>query len=332
MPAKYYTLFGVKDYQFGFTLRVENPTALDKTAQIRAYDGGVNPLLLTYGAVESICDITWFLKASKVLYSLALAKPNTIAIIRSRQLRAVLSGDNYLGNYIYFCALNGMPLIYTDHDKHNSHASGYGFYDDVSNSTDQNVVKADFIHYNNPSTFDPALMTKIFLQGIYNNNYVATTVRGWVDDGHIFVMPFTQNVNYTTGMTTVAVLATVSLVAGDKCRIKVDEIGLRPLQDGQEYTLTNNAPASVYYFSTLPANAGWTVRTLACYVKGATEYPFLVECKHDASGGILLIWSGKGDSANHLVLPAYWYPILMYQYPLVKAGYLGAIPAYNTED
>lgn len=323
LAVKYYTCFGLQNRVTDVMLNVVNPLAVDIAAcQIRPYDGGVNPLFSTHGSVDALCDMTWALRANQEVYHPLKVTPSALAIIRSAQLRTILDGVPYLGNRIYLVSLNAHPLIYADYEL--SEPDGT-IIDDI---TGENLAPyhREFL----PAmieTFDPANMTKMFIQYYDENAYDASAVKGWVDNPNVFVNFFGYSRKYNEGGEHISL---ISLSAGDLIRVKKDDTCLRPL-DGSvptEYTLTR-AAASQGYWDTLPdLTPDWTTNVILAYVKDATEYPFLIEMVHDASGGVLLSLAG---AYHKVILPGWWYPIVMLQYPLGKAGYLGAVPSYVQE-
>jgi len=323
MPIKYYTCFGFQNRRADVILDTVNPTSLNiAAAQIRAYDGGVNPLFSAFGTVDPLCDITWALRADKEVFHPLKVVPTSLAIIRSRQLRTILDGTPYLGNRIFLVSLNAHPLIYADYEKLEDDDM---LLEDISGE-DMCPYHREFLP-GAIETFDPTNMTKIFIQYDERNAYSATDVRGWVDNPNVFVNFFGAYRKYNGGGEAVG---TVSLSAGNVIRVKKNDICLRPLDATvpTEYTLTRSG--SRYYWSTLPTLAGWTCNVLLAYVKNATEYPFLIEFVHNASGGVLLSLAGY-NTAGSVILPGWYYPVVMLQYALGKAGYLGAVPAYQTE-
>jgi hypothetical protein len=299
-----------------------NPLASDVVeAQIRPYDGGANPMFSIYGSVDSLCDITWVLRANKEVYHPLKVTPNTVAIIRSRQLRTILDGVPYLGNRIYLVSLNGHPLIYSD-------------YEYPGKDTVQDDISGDYMipyHRDFIATiiepFTPSLMTKIFIQYDNNKSYSATDVRDWVANGNMFLNLYGYERKYNGGG---EALSSVTLSAGHKIRVKKSDVRLSPLTSGMEYTLTSSG--SCRYWSTLPSLAGWTTNVILAYVKDTTEYPFVIELVNNTSGGVLLSIAGSVTYTGNVKMPGWWFPIIVYQYLLGKAGYLGVSPTYVTED
>jgi hypothetical protein len=320
MPVKFYTFFGVVNRVVDAFLDVANPLASDvAVAQVRPYDGGVNPMFSTYASIDSVCDKSYALRANQDIYHQIKVTPNTVAIIRSRQLQTILDGVNYLGNRVYLVSLNDLPLIYTD----NENPAVVLFFDDIANTNITSYAR-DFVHCA-VEGFTPSLMSKVFVQQT-TSNYTATTVKGWVSAGYVYVNPFGYSVKYNEGG---EALTSVSLAAGDKVRVKKDDVCLRPLLLNDGYTLVNGGTA--YYWSTLPSVSGWTTNVLLSYVKDTTEYPFCIEMVHTASGGVLISFAGSTGGTNTVKIPGWWYPILMFQYALGKAGYLGVSPSYVVE-
>jgi len=321
LPVKYYTAFGLNGRAVDLFLDVENPKATDiVAAQIRPYDGGINPLFSAFGSVDPICDITWVLRANQEAYHPTKITPSTVAVIRSRQLRTILDGTPYLGNRIYLASLNNPPLIHSDLAK----LASAWIRDDISGDYLYPYIR-DFL----PciiETFAPAEMTKLFIQQDATLNYGASAVRDWVDDGNVFLNFFGNSRPYNGGG---EAMSSIGLVPGDLIRTKKDDNCLRPLDATvpTEYTLTTGVTA--YYWSTLPTQAGWTTRTLMAYVHLGVEYPFFIEMEHVASGGHLISLCLRDSYCCRL--PGWYYPILFFQYALGKAGYLGAVPAYQME-
>lgn len=337
MTKKFYHAFGEVDLVLDAFLDVLNPTGADiAAAQIRPYDGGVAPMLSTYGAVDALCDMTWPIRDAKTVFSPFKATPDTVSIIRSAQLQTILDAVNYVGNRVYVVCLNDHPLIYQDNFYGGVQApyTDRGMRDDISYEVFSDVYHRMFVP-NCEGTFDATNMTKIFMQSAYANNYSATAVRDWVALGNVFVNFYGGYRKYNGGGEVVG--STVSAI-GDVLRVKKDDICLRPLDGGvpTEYTLTRAwvSDTGWNYWSTLPTLAGWTTSVLMSLVRNATEYPIIIEMVHDASGGVLISWNlgSLGTSSDYyMYIPAWWYPIFAYQYALGKAGYLGAVPAYNTE-
>jgi hypothetical protein len=322
MVVKYYTCFGVVNRVTNVLMDTVNPLASDVAeAQIRPYDGGVNPMFSTYGSVDSSCDITWVLRANKEVYHPLKVTPNTVAIIRSRQLRTVLDGVPYLGNRIYLVSLNGHPLIYSD-------------YENLTLGTFLDDISGDFIlpYHRDFITaiiepFTPSLMTKIFIQYDDDRSYSATDVRNWVANGNMFLNLYGYDFKYNGGG---EALTTTTFSIGHRIRVKKSDVCLSPLTSGMEYTLTRSGTYA--YWSTLPSLSGWTTRVILAYVKDTTEYPFVIELVNDTSGGVLLSIAGSSTTTKRVGIPGWWFPIIVYQYLLGKAGYLGVSPTYVTED
>jgi len=333
MAKKFYHAFGEVDLALDAFIDVSNPTGADIAAlQVRPYDGGVAPMLSTYGAVDALCDLTWTLLNGKTALSPFKATPDTVSIIRTAQLQTILDAVNYVGNMIYVVCLNDHPLIYSDYEKYTNLASDEGIKDDISggnfNKYPEEVYHRLFIPYCE-ETFDPDNMSGIFIQSNKDNTYSATAVRDWVALGNVFVNMLGAYKMYNGGGESIP-FTTASI--GDLLRVKKDDICLRPLDGGvpTEYTLTRAMSERWYYWTTLPTQAGWTTNVLMSLVRNSTEYPCIIEMIHDASGGVLISW-GLRVSYLSQSIPAWWYPIFAYQYALGKAGYLGAVPAYNTE-
>ncbi len=323
MAIKYYTCFGIQNRITDLFLQTLNPTAVDiVAAQIRPYDGGVNPMFTTHGSVDPLCDITWVLKANKDVYHPLKATPTALAIIRSEQLRTILDAIPYLGNRMYLVSLNAHPLIYADYEAMyeteamNDDITGFDLYPNHKDFLPGAI-----------ETFDPANMSGIFIQYDYRNAYSATAVRDWVALGNVFVNLCGDARKYNGGGEATGM---VNVSAGDLIRTKKDDICLRPLDGGvpTEYAVTRTGYRD--YWSALPTVAGWTTSVLLAYVVAAAERPFLIELVHDASGGVLISLCG-GDTANRVLMPGWYYPIVLLQYALGKAGYLGAVPAYVQE-
>ncbi len=333
MVKKFYHAFGEVDLALDAFLDVLNPTGADIAAlQVRPYDGGVAPLLSTYGAVDALCDLTWALRDAKTVLSPLKATPDTVSIIRTTQLQTILDAVNYVGNRIYVVCLNDHPLIYSDYARYAALTNAQGIRDDISgdnfNKTAEEVYHRMFIPYCE-ETFDPANMSGIFIQSQITYLYTATVVRDWVALGNVFVNMLGAYKLYNGGGETM-LYRTAAI--GDLLRIKKDDTCLRPLDGGvpTEYTLTRAMNERWYYWDTLPTQAGWTTNTLMSLVVNATEYPCIIEMVHDASGGTLISWGLRSGYLSQSI-PAWWYPIFAYQYALGKAGYLGVVPAYNTE-
>ncbi|MBA7648185.1 hypothetical protein ES703_55968 [subsurface metagenome] len=323
MAIKYYTCFGPQNRVTDVMLNVVNPLGVDiAAAQIRPHDGGVNPMFTAHGSVDALCDITWVLRANKEVYHPMKITPSALAIIRSAQLRTILDGTPYLGNRIYLVSLNAYPLIYAD----------YELVEDTDMINDD-ITGADMCPYHREflpgaiETFDPANMSGIFIQYDERNTYVASDVRDWVALGNVFVNFIGYTRKYNGGGEAVG---TVSVSIGNLIRTIKDDICLRPLDGGvpTEYTVTRAGSRNDW--STLPTQAGWTTSVLLAYVVGGVEHPFLIEMKHDASGGVLISLAGS-TSPDRVLMPGWYYPIVMLQYALGKAGYLGAVPAYVQE-
>lgn len=323
MAIKYYTCFGIQNRITDVFLQTANPTGLDvAAAQIRPYDGGVNPMFATHGSVDPLCDITWVLRANKDVYHPLKATPTALAIIRSEQLRTILDAVPYLGNRMYLVSLNAHPLIYADYER---------IYDiDVIND---DITGADLNPYHKEflpgaiETFDPANMSGIFIQYDNRNALSASAVRDWVALGNVFVNLCGDYRKYNGGG---EVTGSVTVSIGDLIRTVKDDICLRPLDGGvpTEYTVTRGGSRDDW--STLPTLAGWTTSVLLAYVVAAAEHPFLIEMVHDASGGVLISLAG-GNVNDRVLMPGWYYPIVLLQYALGKAGYLGAVPAYVQE-
>lgn len=335
MSKKFYHAFGEVDLTLDAFLDVLNPTGADIAAlQVRPYDGGVAPMLSTYGAIDALSDRTWTLRDAKTVLSPFKATPDTVSIIRTAQLQTILDAVNYVGNRIYVVCLNDHPLIYSDNEKYTDLAIDEGIRDDISGINfnyyyGEEVYHRAFIPYCE-ETFDPANMSGIFIQSDKDNSYSATAVRDWVALGNVFVNMLGAHRKYNEGGEAVSTHRTASI--GDLLRIKKDDTCLRPLDGGvpTEYTLTRAMSERWYYWSTLPTQAGWTTNVLMSLVQNSTEYPTIIEMIHDASGGALISFNLRPSYLN-MNIPAWWYPIFAYQYALGKAGYLGAVPAYNTE-
>lgn len=327
MAKKFYHVFGEADVSLDAFLDVLNPTGADIAAlQVRPYDGGVAPMLSAYGAVDPLCDLTWALRDDKTVYSPLKATPDTVSIIRTAQLQTILDAVNYVGNRIYVVCLNDHPLIYSDYAKYTDLTATDGIRDDISGLNFYDVYHRMFIPYCE-ETFDPANMAGIFIQSDKDNSYSATAVKDWVALGNVFVNMLGAWKKYNEGGEAIPYR---TAAISDLLRIKKDDTCLRPLTEGEEYTLTRVMTERWYYWSTLPTLAGWTTNVLMSLVVGEDEYPTIIEMVHDASGGVLISFNLYPTYLN-LSIPAWWYPIFAYQYPLGKAGYLGAVPAYNTE-
>jgi hypothetical protein len=323
MPLRYYTFFGVNNNIVDVLLNITNPLSVDvRNAQIRPYDEGVDSMFKTYASVDPNCDGTWFLKANSELYHPLKVTTNTVAIIRSKQLKTILDGLTYYGNMIYLVSLNEQPIVNSDLEYPDINYS----MDDISGDGMAPYING-FIHAN-IEPFTPSLMSKIFIQQSKNVTYSASDVRNWVSQGNIFVNSYGCPKNYNGGG---EATSTLTLSVGDLIRVKKDDVCLRPL-DGSiptEYTVTRSGTR--YYWSTLPSLAGWTTNVILAYVKGATEYPYVIEMIHNASGGILLSVCGGATVSGYVSWPAWYYPIILFQYPLGKAGYLGVSPSYVQE-
>jgi hypothetical protein len=316
MVVKYYTCFGVVNRVTDVFMDTVNPLSSDVAeAQIRPYDGGTNPMFSTYGSVDSVCDITWFLRANQEVYHPLKVTPNTVAIIRSRQLRTILDGVPYLGNRIYLVSLNSHPLIYSDYE----YPYKCGVKDDISGDTISSYHR-DFITAIIES-FTPTFMTRIFIHYNGDKAYTATDVRNWVANGNMFLNMLAYNQRYNGGGES---LISANFSAGTRIRVKKSDVCLSPLTIGMEYTLTR--AGTYYYWTALPSLSGWTTNVILAYVVGTTEYPFVIEIVNNTSGGVLLSIPEAG------AMPGWWYPIIVYQYLLGKAGYLGVSPTYVTED
>jgi len=332
MSKKFYHAFGEVDLTLDAFLDVSNPTGADITAlQVRPYDGGIAPMLLAYGAIDALSDRTWTLRDAKTVLSPFKATPDTVSIIRTAQLQTILDAVNYVGNRIYVVCLNDHPLIYSDHEQYSDLAYDEGIQDDISGvkfGSGVAVYHRAFIPYCE-ETFDPANMSGIFIQSDKDNIYSDTAVRDWVALGNVFVNMIGGQRRYNGGG---EALTYTTASIGDLLRVKKDDICLRPLDGGvpTEHTLTRAMDERWWYWSTLPTQAGWTTNTLMSLVRNATEYPTIIEMVHDASGGVLISFNLYPGYVN-MNIPAWWYPIFAYQYALGKAGYLGAVPAYNTE-
>jgi hypothetical protein len=322
MPVKYYTCFGVANRVTDVLMDTVNPLASDVVeAQIRPYDGGANPMFSIYGSVDSSCDITWVLRANQEVYHPLKVTPNTVAIIRSKQLRTILDGVPYLGNRIYLVSLNGHPLIYSDYEYPRRNV----VVDDISGGNIASYHRDFITAIIEP--FTPSLMTKIFIQYDYNMSYSATDVRNWVANGNMFLNLYGYDRKYNGGG---EALSSATFYAGNKIRVKKSDVCLSPLTSGMEYILTRNGYYS--YWSSLPSLAGWTTNVILAYVKDTTEYPFVIELVNNTSGGVLLSIAGSTSVDNRVGMPGWWFPIIVYQYLLGKAGYLGVSPTYVTED
>jgi hypothetical protein len=303
----YYHFFGLKNKENRFMMRVVNPFAFD----INVATFRLSELFNTYGSCPSINDITispW--KANSPAYLFWYVTPNVAGLIKSNTPTITLDGVDYLGYSIYLLSLPNYVKVY---------ANGIDFaplyWQDSQTGEDITGRVVDFI----PAclgAFDP-----LHMSGIYYNlagvGYDWSNVKPWCESGNIFVSVSDLANDPIT-------MSHLIFYAGDIITVLINDVEISPIGGKQSSIVPSSLDLGILSsVGSLPS--GWTYRPLIRISRGGTNYVHCFELIHTSGGRYIHI---PGVAAEHGALPGWWYPIIAFQYPLMK--YSG-VSAYYVE-
>ena len=305
----YYHFFGIKDKEDRFLMRLVNPFGFDVVqGQVK-----LSELFSTHGSCPASNDVTWSpWKAGKTLYQLWNVTPNKAGLIRSATPSILLDGVTYLGSHIYLLSLADYIKLYANQ------LSFPDYYYDLATQAISGVVQ-DFLPVN-LGLLDVWNMTDIFY------NFLVSTLswadaKAFAEDGYVWVDARPQN--FTTGAWSLGI-DSINAGIGSSVRCVVNEPELAPIYNVPA-SLTKVVPNALYITSVTDPD-GWTHRTLFKLRVADVDYDHIIELVHTASGGRIIIVGGY--TSYRSVLAGWWWPLLLFQYPLMKRA---GVSAYYTE-
>jgi len=309
--TNYYHFFGIKDKGNRFTMRVNNPLGFNILSAIIK----LSQLFSVHGVCPASNDVTWTpWKSGKTLYQWWNVTPNKLGIIKSYSPTFTLDGIDYISVPIYLLSLNDYTNIYSDL----SNLSFPARWRDLSEVAISGYL-TDFLPIAT-GTIDILNMTGIFISNP-DTTLDFNTIKPWIESGNILI--------YTCYTLTNAPYSTSRILpsSGDYVKCVVNESELEPI------CLTTGSIVSAIqmagYTHTEVPPAGWTTRTLVEINVAGTSYHMIQEFTHTASGGKLIIMMSRDTPLYYtMYMPSWWYPILAFQYPMMK--YAG-VAAYFTE-
>lgn len=285
-------------------MRLVNPFAFDiDTALIK-----LSELFSTHGSCPASNDVTWSpWKAGKTMYQMWNVTPNKAGLIKSATPTLTLDGEDYLGLFIYLLSLADYTKAYTnklDFIPSWNNLAGASVSGAVSDFIPVNLGEIDFVN-----------MTGIFYN--INVSIIAwASIKSWVEAGNIWVESLPTNI-------TPATRSRKDGGIGDFVTCVVNEPELSPIYN-KPATLT--AAIDDMLIISVADPAGWTHRTLFEANIGGVAYDHIVEMTHTASGGKVIFIGGC--AGYYPVLAGWWYPLLLFQYPMMK---FAGVSAYYTE-
>ena len=299
--------FGIKDKENRFLMKLTNPYGFDILSAQIALSG----LFSTHGACPAANDVTWTpWKSGKSMYQWWAVTPNKLGIIKSATPTLTLDGVPYLGLPIYLLSLNDYIKIYANSP--NLAGGLFKYWFDLAEEY-VSFTLSDFV----PASIgelDVANMAGIF----YNLNATAynwNTIKPWIEAGNIFI-----DINPKNLANNPFTITGIDPSIGDYVEVKVNEPELFPIQlkKGSISALAGQ-PGGARYTGISPPG-GWTSRTLVELNIAGTPHAHIIELTHTASGGKYIPISSEAQVApiRATILPEWWYPILVLQYPMMK--------------
>jgi len=294
-------------------MRMVQPFGFDIVTAVIALSG----LFSTHGSCPAQNDVTWKpWKAGKEIYQLWNVTPNKAGVIKSANPTLTLDAVPYLGLPIYLVSLTSLPTIYcntlTLHDDEYYHSI---WFRDLYNNLIDGYVN-EFLHV------CVGAPDWVNMSGVYyhlkDSDYLWANLKSWVEAGNTFVEAWYGRLS---GDGIITYTSNRSLSVGEPVNVIQNDPELYPANNKQ--VITGAAIPKLGSIDSYNPPAGWTARTLVQYVHGGVTYNMIGELVHTASGGRIVLVpgfrTGVGPGYEYTsCLEAWWYPIFLFQYPLMK--------------
>lgn len=302
----FYHFFGIKDKQNRFMMRLVNPFGFNiAVAQIKLQE-----LFSTHGVCPANNEVTWSpWNAGKSIYQFWYVTPNKLGLIKSATPTLTLDGVSYKGLPTYLLSLDDYTKVYANQDSFPSRWADLSF-------VGVGGKFSDFIPVN-IGELDTANMTGIFINSA-NVSYNWNIIKPWIENGYIFIDGAPDDLTNPPFSNSY-----LSVDIGDYVIVIVNDVELSPI-----YNKPASFPESSAWnmrFTGVSPPAGWSTRTLVETDRSGVRHAHVIELVHDASGGRYI---ALGSDTARTMMPDWWYPIVVLQYPLMK---FNGVAAYYTE-
>lgn len=261
----------------------------------------LSELFVTHGSCPTINNKTWKpWKAGKSIYQFWYVTPNKLGVIKSATPTLTLDGVDYLGFSVYLLSLTDFPKVYADAIAFPS------TYRDENNSSITGSV-TDFIPVA-VGNWDSVNMSGVFynLAGV---TYDWNNIKPWCESGNIFVARYNPtNCPVSTSYNT-------PTYAGDIVSMLISDAEIYPLA-GKTVSLSAGYTTIVSSVGSIPS--GWTYRPLVGVKVSGVDYTMIYELYHTSGGRLIGIIGGALVNYPYIRLAGWWYPVMLFQYPLMK--------------